>query len=153
MEIALYQPEIAGNVGTILRMAACLNVRCHIIEPCGFAFGERALKRSGMDYLELAVLQRHASWDAFTGWAEENGKTMVLMTTKGAQPLPRATFRHDDILIMGSESAGAPQAVHDMARIAVRIPMQRETRSLNMAIAAGIALGEALRQTSGYPAE
>lgn len=153
MEIALFQPEIAGNVGTVLRMAACFDVRCHIIEPCGFPFGERALRRSGMDYLELAALQRHVSWDAFYDWARDNAKTVILMTTKGAQPLTSTVFHPDDILVMGSESAGAPQAVHDSARIAVRIPMRRETRSLNIAIAAGIALGEALRQTGGYPAD
>lgn len=152
MQIALIQPEIAGNVGTILRMCACFDVHCHVIEPCGFPFGERALKRAGMDYLELATLHRHDSWDAFASWAEEAGKSFALMTTKGALPLPEAEFDRNDILILGSESAGAPPSAHDAARIRVRIPMRDETRSLNVAIAAGIALGEGLRQTGGYPA-
>lgn len=151
MEIALFQPDIAGNVGTILRMSACFNVRCHIIEPCGFPFGERALKRSGMDYLELAALHRHADWNGFTHWAKDNGKNIVLMTTKGATPLPSAKFETDDILLMGSESSGAPDHVHDAARLKIRIPMQSNTRSLNVALAAGIALGEGLRQTESYP--
>jgi len=152
MEIALFQPDIAGNVGTILRMSACFDVRCHIIEPCGFPFGERALKRSGMDYLEMAALKRHADWYAFTHWAADNDKSVVLMTTKGSVPLPSAKFEESDILLMGSESKGAPEYVHDTARMKIRIPMREDARSLNVALAAGIALGEALRQTESYPA-
>jgi tRNA (cytidine/uridine-2'-O-)-methyltransferase len=148
VRLALYQPDQAGNVGTILRLGACLGVPVDLIEPCGFPFSDKALKRAGMDYLEIAALTRHADWEAFE--AQAAGR-IVLLTTRGAVRLDAAGFRPDDILLLGSESAGVPDAVHARADLRVRIPQAAGTRSLNIAVAAGIALAEALRQTGGWP--
>ena len=148
MRIALHQPDIAGNVGTILRLAACLGVAVDIIEPCGFPFSDRGLRRAGMDYAAAAEVTRWPDWAAFE--AAGPGR-LVLLTTRGGTPLPDAEFRAGDVLLLGSESAGVPQDVHDRADLAVRIPMAVGFRSLNVAVAAGIALGEALRQTGGWP--
>jgi tRNA (cytidine/uridine-2'-O-)-methyltransferase len=148
MRLALYQPDQAGNVGAILRTAACLNVPVDVIEPCGFPWSERALKRAGMDYAELAQLRRHVDWAAFE--AQIVGR-LVLMTTDGGLRLDEAQFGAGDVLLMGSESAGVPPAVHQRADRRVRIPQAPGTRSLNLAVAAGIALAEALRQTNGWP--
>lgn len=152
MEIALYQPEIAGNVGTILRTAACLGAPAHIVEPCGFPFSDAALKRAGMDYAERANVQRHADWSMFEKWRQGERARLVLMTTRGATMLPDFTFAPNDILLLGSESAGVPEAVHSAADARVVIPMRPGFRSLNVAVAAGIALAEALRQTKGFAA-
>jgi len=148
MRLALYQPDQAGNVGTILRLGACLGVPVEIIEPCGFAYSDRALKRAGMDYLEAVVLTRHSDWAAF---AAATAGRLVLLTTQGAARLDVAVFRPCDTLLLGSESRGVPPEVHARADLHVRIPQVAGTRSLNIAVAAGIALGEALRQTSGWP--
>ena len=148
MRIALHQPDQAGNVGTIIRLAACLATPVDIIEPCGFPFSDRALKRAGMDYAEMATVTRHPSWAAFA--AALTGR-LVLFTTAGAEPLPDARFAPGDILLFGSESAGVPPDVHAAAALRVRIPQAAGTRSLNIAVAAGIALAEALRQTNGWP--
>jgi tRNA (cytidine/uridine-2'-O-)-methyltransferase len=148
MRIALYQPDQAGNVGTILRTAACLGIGVDIVEPCGFPFSDRALKRAGMDYAEIAEVVRHAGWEAFL--ASAKGR-IVLFTTRGATPLPSACFENGDILLFGSESRGVPDAVHERADLRVRIPQAAGTRSLNLAVAAGIAAAEALRQTGGWP--
>ena len=148
MRIALHQPDIAGNVGTILRLAACLGVPVDLIEPMGFAFSDRALTRAGMDYAAQAEVTRHADWTAFA--AATSGR-IVLLTTTGAVRLDTAQFRPDDVLLLGSESAGVPQSVHDRADLRVTIPMRQDFRSLNVAVSAAIALGEALRQTKGWP--
>ena len=148
MRIALYQPDQAGNVGTIIRLAACLGIAVDIIEPCGFPFSDRALKRAGMDYLAAAAVVRHAGWEAFL--ARLPGR-LVLFTTSGAAPLPDARFAADDTLLFGSESRGAPAAVHARAELRVRIPQVPGTRSLNVAVAAGIGAAEALRQTGSWP--
>lgn len=148
MRIALYQPDIAGNVGTILRLAACVGVPVDIIEPCGFAFSERGLRRSGMDYAEGVEMTRHADWADFE--AQLPGR-LVLLSTKAAIPLWESAFSADDTLLFGSESAGVPGPVHDRAEVRVRIPMRPGFRSLNVAVSAGIALAEALRQTGGWP--
>jgi len=148
MRIALHQPDIAGNVGTILRLAACFGVGVDIIEPCGFPFSDRALKRSGMDYAADAAVVRHADWAAFDG--EPHGR-LVLLSTKADLTLVDARFEPDDILLFGSEGAGVPEHVHDRADLRVRIPMRPGFRSLNVAVSAGIALAEALRQTEGFP--
>ncbi|PWG03263.1 tRNA (cytidine(34)-2'-O)-methyltransferase [Sphingosinicella humi] len=148
MRIALYQPDQAGNVGTILRLAACLGVAVDIIEPCGFPWGDRALRRAGMDYAEIANVTRHASWEAFEA---QLGGRLMLLTTAGGTPLPGERFEPDDILLLGSESAGVPPAVHERAASRIRIPQAPGTRSLNIAVAAGIGLAEALRQTNGWP--
>jgi tRNA (cytidine/uridine-2'-O-)-methyltransferase len=148
MRIALYQPDQAGNFGTILRLAACLGVAVDVIEPCGFPWSDKALKRAGMDYAAIANVTRHAGWSSF---AEQLQGRLVLMTTSGGTLLPEAGFEAGDTLLMGSESAGAPAGVHQRADLRVRIPQVEGTRSLNIAVAAGIALGEALRQTNGWP--
>jgi tRNA (cytidine/uridine-2'-O-)-methyltransferase len=149
MRIALYQPDIAGNVGTILRLAACLGVGVDLIEPMGFAYSDRALARAGMDYASAVTVTRHADWDAFV--AQATGR-IVLLTTRGGTRLDEAVFGTDDILLLGSESSGVPAHVHDHAALSVRIPLRPDFRSLNVAVAAGIVLGEALRQTRGWPA-
>lgn len=148
MRIALYQPDIAGNVGTILRLAACLDIGVDLIEPMGFAFSDRALARAGMDYAPAAQVTRHADWAAFA--AQVSGR-IVLLTTHGATRLDAAAFHGDDILLLGAEGGGAPPEVHDRAELRVRIPLKPGLRSLNVAVAAGIVLGEALRQTGGWP--
>lgn len=148
MRIALYQPDQAGNVGTILRLAACLRAPVDIIEPCGFAYSDRALKRAGMDYGAIANVTRYG------GWAEFESRVpgrIVLLTTAGATRLPDARFEPGDTLLMGSESAGVPEPVHARAELRIRIPQAAGTRSLNIAVAAGIALAEAMRQTGGWP--
>ena len=150
MRLALYQPDQAGNVGTIVRLAACLGVGLDIVEPCGFPFSDRALKRAGMDYAELAAVTRHASWAAFE--AQVPGR-IVLLTTRAATPLPAARFEPGDTLLLGSESRGAPDEVHERADERVRIPQVAGTRSLNIAVAAGIGLAEAIRQTGGWPGD
>ena len=152
MEIALFQPDIAGNVGTTLRTAACFGVPAHIIEPCGFPFSDGALKRAGMDYATRANVRRHADWSVFQAWLGETGHRLVLLTTAGATPLPGFAFETGDVLLLGAESSGVPPHVHDAAGARVAIPMREGFRSLNVAVAAGIALAEALRQTKGFPA-
>jgi len=148
MRLALHQPDQAGNVGAILRLAACLAVPVDIIEPCGFPWSDRALKRAGMDYAEIAAVTRHASWEDFE--RAESGR-LVLLTTSGEVRLDEARFEPGDVLLLGSESRGVPAAIHALAALRVRIPQVPETRSLNLAVAAGIALGEALRQTKAWP--
>ncbi len=148
MRIALYQPDIAGNVGTILRLAACIGVPIDIIEPCGFAFSDRALRRSGMDYAANAEVVRHADWAAFD---DSRRGRLVLLTTGADLTLVNARFLAGDILMVGSEGAGVPDHVHAAADLRVRIPMRTGFRSLNVAVSAGIALAEALRQTGGWP--
>lgn len=148
MRLALYQPDQAGNVGAILRLAACLGVAVDIIEPCGFAFSDRALKRAGMDYAEIAIVTRHSGWAAFV--ATVAGR-IVLLTTGGGVRLPEARFEAGDVLLLGSESKGAPAPVHEAAALRVRIPQAAGTRSLNIVAAASICLAEALRQTESWP--
>jgi tRNA (cytidine/uridine-2'-O-)-methyltransferase len=148
MRLALHQPDQAGNVGAIMRLAACLGVPLDVIEPCGFPWGDRALKRAGMDYAEIANVTRHADWARFVAGAAGR---IALLTTAGGTRLDEAQFRPGDILLMGSESAGVPAEVHARADLRVRIPQAAGTRSLNLALAAGIALAEALRQTGGWP--
>lgn len=150
MRIALYQPDIAGNVGTILRTAACFGVAVDLIEPMGFPWSDRALRRAGMDYAGAAEVVRHADWDAFE--AARTGR-LVLATTRGAVDLPDANFMAGDVLLFGSEGAGVPDPVHARAGLAVRIPLAPGFRSLNVAVSAGIMLAEALRQTGGWPAQ
>ena len=148
MRLALHQPDQAGNVGAILRLAACLGVPVDIAEPCGFAFSDRALKRAGMDYAGMAAVSRHSGWAAFA--ARLPGR-LVLFTTAGGVRLPDARFEPADTLLFGSESRGVPGEVHGRADLRIRIPQAAGTRSLNIAVAAGIGLAEALRQTGGWP--
>ena len=148
MRIALFEPDIAGNVGTILRTAACLGAGVDLIEPMGFPWSDRALARSGMDYAGQAEVRRHADWDSFA--AAISGR-LVLFTTRGAVPLSEAQFEAGDILLFGAEGRGVPDYVHARADLAVRIPMKPGLRSMNVAVSAGIGLAEALRQTGGWP--
>ena len=148
MRLALHQPDQAGNVGTILRLAACLGVPVDLIEPCGFPWSDRALKRAGMDYVELAQVTRHADWEEFE--ARLDGR-LVLLTTRGSTRMGDARFEASDVLMLGSESGGVPEEVHERAGLRVRIPQAPGTRSLNIAVAAGIALAVALGQTQGWP--
>ncbi|MDQ2878009.1 MAG: tRNA (cytidine(34)-2'-O)-methyltransferase [Pseudomonadota bacterium] len=148
MRIALYEPDIAGNVGTILRLAACFGVGVDLIEPMGFAWSDRALARAGMDYMADTEVQRHVDWATF---ATQTTGRIVLLTTTGGTRLDAARFEPGDVLLLGSESAGVPAAVHQRADLRVAIPMRAGFRSLNVAVTAGIALAEALRQTGGFP--
>jgi tRNA (cytidine/uridine-2'-O-)-methyltransferase len=148
MRLALHQPDQAGNVGTILRLAACLGVAVDVIEPCGFPWGDRALKRAGMDYAEIANVTRHASWPDFE--RELSGR-LVLLTTQGDVRIDEACFQTGDVLLLGSESRGVPTGIHGRASLRIRIPQIAGTRSLNIAVAAGIALAEALRQMKDWP--
>lgn len=148
MRIALFQPDIAGNVGTLLRLGACLGIGVDLIEPMGLPWSGRALVRSGMDYAGLVEVRRHIDWNAFVATAAGR---IVLATTTGAVPLPAARFEPDDILLLGSEGAGVPAHVHDRADLRVRVPMRAGLRSLNVAVAGAMLLGEALRQTEGWP--
>ena len=151
MEIALYQPDIPGNVGAILRLGACFGVPVHVIEPCGFAFSAREVRRSGMDYADKVEIIRHPDWNTFLAITRERGQRIALLTTKGATRLPAVTFSEGDILLFGCESKGVPEEVHDVADLRVVIPMRPGLRSLNVAVSAGIALSEGLRQTNGFP--
>lgn len=148
MRIALFEPDIAGNTATVIRMGACMDVAVDIIEPCGFPFGDSAFKRAGLDYLDRARVTRHASWSAFR--AALAGR-LILATTKTSHRYVDFAFRSDDTLLFGRESAGVTDAVADSADARVRIPMANGERSLNVAVAAAMILGEALRQTNGIP--
>ena len=146
LRIALFQPDIPGNTGTIIRTAACLGLAVDIIAPAGFDFSDRALKRSGMDYVEMAAVTRHDDWSAFVGFAEAGDHRLVLFTTKGAEPYTQFAFRPGDILLFGRESAGVPDAVHEAADARLIIPMADGRRSLNLAVSVAMAAGEAIRQ-------
>jgi tRNA (cytidine/uridine-2'-O-)-methyltransferase len=147
IEIALYQPDIPGNTGTILRLAACLGAIVHVIEPAGFDLSDRALKRAGMDYLETAALRRHAGWAAFDSWRTGEGRRLVLLTTKAGSPYTAHEFGRDDVLLFGRESAGVPDAVHDAADVRLTILMAAGARSINLALSVAMVTGEAMRQT------
>jgi tRNA (cytidine/uridine-2'-O-)-methyltransferase len=148
MRIALFEPDIPQNTGTILRLAACLGVEAHIIEPAGFPTSDRAFRRAGMDYLELVSIVRHASWDAFEAWRKRERARLVLFTTGARVSYLDHAFRPDDVLLFGRESAGVPEKVHQAADARLVIPMRDGLRSLNVAMACAMAVGEALRQTS-----
>ena len=145
MRLALFQPDIPQNTGAIIRLTACFGIPLDIIEPCGFILSDAKLRRSGMDYLNLANIKRHVSWDAFI--KERKQSRLVLITTRAEDSLKQFTFNDNDTLILGRESSGVPQAVHNAIPEKVRIPLDKKARSLNVSIAAGIILWEALRQT------
>ncbi|CCE12196.1 putative tRNA/rRNA methyltransferase [Bradyrhizobium sp. STM 3843] len=147
MQIALYQPDIPQNTGTILRLCACLGVAAHVIEPAGFPVSDRLFRRAGMDYLDHVTWLRHDSWTAFEAWRAERGHRLLLFTTKGARSYLDFGYRADDILLFGRESAGVPPEVAEIADARLLIPLQPGLRSLNVAMAAAMAVGEALRQT------
>jgi tRNA (cytidine/uridine-2'-O-)-methyltransferase len=147
MQIALYQPDIPQNAGTILRLCACMDAAAHIIEPAGFAISDRHFRRAGMDYLDQLNWTRHDSWTKFEEWRQQAGYRLLLFTTKGATPYLDFRYQASDILLLGRESAGVPQAVAEAADARLVIPIKPGLRSLNVAMAAAVALGEALRQT------
>lgn len=150
MRLALFQPDIPQNTGTLLRLGACLDLPLDIIEPCGFLFNEKSMRRAGMDYLEFASYRRHDSWESFLAFCAKNPKEygrIILMTTKASQPYTDFNFQENDIILMGRESAGVPDEVHHTADARITIPMNPNARSINMAISAAMAISEALRQT------
>ena len=146
LRIALYQPDIAGNTGTILRFAACLGLGVDIIEPTGFPLSDRTLKRAGMDYLEMAALTRHVDWHAFEDWRKASARRLLLLSTKAATAYTDFAFSNGDILLFGRESAGVPDPVHEAADARLTIPMQPATRSINVALSVAMVAGEAIRQ-------
>ena len=146
LRIALYQPDIAGNTGTILRFAACLGLGVDIIEPAGFPLSDRALKRAGMDYLEMADLTRHVDWHAFEKWRAAGARRLVLLTTKAATAYTDFAFADGDVLLFGRESAGVPDLVHQAADARLTIPMRPDARSINVALSVAMVAGEAIRQ-------
>ncbi len=149
MRLALFEPDIAPNLGTLLRLGACLGVPVHVIEPCGFPFSVASLRRSAMDYLEQAEIHRHDSWQHFL--TEKPPGRLLLLTTKAPVAYTAFSFRPDDIILMGRESKGAPDHVHAAADARLIIPLRAGLRSINVATAAAMVLGEALRQTGGFP--
>ena len=155
LTLALYQPDIPQNCGTMLRMCACLGIAAAIIEPAGFPTSDRHFRRAGMDYLDALEIARHASFAAFEAWRAEqgrragSGRRLVLLSTKAAVPYTGATFRVGDILMVGRESAGVPDHVHAAADLRVVVPMVPGQRSLNVAVAGAMVVGEALRQIGG----
>ena len=154
MRLALFQPDIAQNTGTLLRLSACLDLPMDIIEPCGFLFNDKGLKRAGMDYLEMASYRRHTSWDDFLAYREQNPKEygrIVLLTTHASIPYTDFQFKSNDIILMGRESAGVPEIVHQTADARLLIPMNKNARSINVALSAVMVVGEALRQTNLFP--
>ncbi len=150
MRLALYEPDIPQNTGTILRTCACLGVTVDLIEPAGFSLTDKALRRAGLDYLEQAVMCRHQCFQIFEDWRRASGHRLILATTHAAQPFTEVQFQPGDIILMGRESSGVPDRIVDAADLAVRIPVRAGLRSLNIAVAAGILLSEALRQTGGF---
>ena len=149
MRIALFEPEIAGNVGAVLRLCACLGAGVDLIEPMGFTWDDRRVRRAAMDYIDHVSVTRHAGFDDFL--ATVAGRRLVLFTTKATQSPYDFAFRPDDILLFGKESAGVPVNLADRCDARLRLPMRAEVRSMNLATSAALALGEALRQTGGFP--
>jgi tRNA (cytidine/uridine-2'-O-)-methyltransferase len=151
MRVALFQPDIPQNTGTILRLCACLGVEAHIIEPAGFAASDRAFRRAGMDYLDHVRLMRHDSWNAFEAWRRRQQTRLVLFTTRARTSYLEHVFAVGDVLMFGRESSGVDDEVHAAADARLAIPMRPPLRSLNVALTCALALGEALRQTNGFP--
>jgi len=150
MRIALYQPDIAQNTGTILRLAACLNVAVHIIEPAGFDISERALRRAALDYFDKVDLKRHATFADFKQEIERTGRRLILLTTRAETAYQNIVYKETDVILAGRESAGVPEDVHASVNQRVRIPMRPDLRSLNVAVSMAMVVGEALRQTQGF---
>jgi tRNA (cytidine/uridine-2'-O-)-methyltransferase len=151
IRIALYQPDIAQNTGTILRLCACLGLEAHIIEPAGFPVSDRHFRRAGMDYLDQVTIVRHVDWASFESWRRGNAARLILFTTVGTASYLAHQFRDGDVLLFGRESAGVPQDVHQAADARLIIPLREGMRSLNVAMSVAMAAGEALRQTGGMP--
>lgn len=150
VDLALYQPDIANNTGTLIRLGACLGTTIHLIHPTGFPFSAKALARAGLDYIDHAAVQEHDSWTAFDAWRREHQRRLVLLTTKAETSAYAVEYLASDILMVGRESAGVPDAVADACDLTIRIPMRDGLRSINVALAATLILGEAKRQTDGF---
>lgn len=154
MRLALFQPDIPQNTGTLLRLGACLDLPLDIIEPCGFIFNEKAMRRAGMDYVDMADYKRHNSWADFLEYRKQNPQKygrMVLLTTKASIPYTEFEFKENDIILMGRESAGVPEEIHNLVDARLIIPMNEKARSINVAVSAVMVIGEALRQTNLFP--
>jgi tRNA (cytidine/uridine-2'-O-)-methyltransferase len=151
LRLALYQPDIPQNAGALLRLSACLGIPIDIIEPCGFVFNDRKLKRAGMDYLDQALCRRHSSWQTFALSVAEEGRRLILLTTKGEQRHDRFLFSAGDTIMVGRESCGVPPEVAAAAQARVRIPMVAGMRSLNVALSAALVVGAALARIDGFP--
>lgn len=151
MRLALYAPDIPQNTGTILRLAACMGLPVDLIGPAGFDASDRALRRAGLDYLDHATLVRHLDFESFDLARRKRGWRLVLLTTKASQAYTEVAFTPSDILLVGRETSGVPQAVHAAVEERVKVPLRPGLRSLNVAVALGMVLGEALRQTDGFP--
>jgi tRNA (cytidine/uridine-2'-O-)-methyltransferase len=151
MHVALYEPDIPQNTGTILRLCSCLGLAAHIIEPAGFPVTDRAFRRAGMDYLDAVELTRHASFADFETWRRAQSLRLILLTTAAERSYLEFAYSEGDVLLLGRESAGVPAAVHEAADARLRIPMHGGLRSLNVAMAAAMVAGEALRQIGGSP--
>jgi tRNA (cytidine/uridine-2'-O-)-methyltransferase len=149
--IALYQPDIPQNTGAILRLCACLAVPVHLIGPTGFDSSDRAIRRTAMDYLQHAEIIRHSGWMAFESWRRAEERRLILMTTRATLPYTEFAFKTNDILLLGRESAGVPDEVHAATDRPLLVPMAKGLRSLNVSVTAAMVLGEALRQTGGFP--
>lgn len=146
-DLAMFEPDIPGNAGALMRLAACTGTTLHMIGPAGFRMDDAALKRAGMDYIELAAVLRHLNWQAFAEWRARENRRLVLLTTKAQEPYTAFAFRDSDLLLLGRESAGVPAFAAGHCEARVTIPMAPGVRSLNVALAGAMALGEALRQT------
>jgi len=151
LRIALYAPDIPQNTGTILRLAACLGIEAHIIEPAGFPTSDRAFRRAGMDYLNQVEIVRHADWDAFESWRAGAAARLIVFTTRSRRSYLAHAFQRGDVLLFGRETSGVPERVHAAADARLLIPMREGLRSLNVAMAAAMAVGEAIRQTQAQP--
>jgi tRNA (cytidine/uridine-2'-O-)-methyltransferase len=152
MRLALYQPDIPQNAGALMRLGACLGVGIDIVEPCGFLFTDRGFRRAGMDYVAAADYRRHISWVVFRAAMKETGSRLILLSSTAPRPYTEFSFEPDDVLLLGRESAGVPDDVRHDVNAAVRIPLKPGLRSLNVAQTGAMVLGEALRQTKGFPA-
>jgi tRNA (cytidine/uridine-2'-O-)-methyltransferase len=151
VRIALYEPDIPQNTGTILRLAACLGIEAHIIEPAGFPTSDRAFRRAGMDYLDQDVIARHADWSAFETWRAGVAARLIVFTTRSRRSYLEHAFQRGDVLLFGRETSGVPEKVHAVADARLLIPMREGLRSLNVAMAAAMAVGEAIRQMQAQP--
>ncbi len=152
-ELALYQPDIPGNTGSLMRLAACTGTVINIIGPAGFRMDDTALRRAGMDYLEIAATRRHSGWEAFENWRRSTGRRLILMTTTASSAYAEFRFEPDDLILLGRESGGVPAQVHAAADARLLVPMAKGARSLNMALSGAIVLAEALRQTGMFPVQ
>lgn len=150
LDLALYQPDIANNTGTLVRLGACLGLNVHIIHPSGFPITPQNLARSGLDYVEHAVIQQHDSFEAFEAWRAREGRRLILLTTKSSQSAYEARFAPGDILMLGRESAGVPDSVAERCDLRIRIPMRPGLRSINVALAGSMIVGEAMRQIGRF---